>query len=149
MNVAEVFAVRPEGPLPIVVSGAVVSTVSERLAGVGSATPAASMARTSNVRAPSASAAVVCGDVHAAKAAVPTRHWNVEPVSLELNVNVGVLSFVSPVGPAGDRRVRRRGVDHEGPRGRRRRPGYCVLTARTENVYGPSASPVYGCAFSL
>ena len=41
------------GPESIVVSGAVVSTVKVRLAGVGSVLPAASMARTSKVWAPS------------------------------------------------------------------------------------------------
>ena len=38
--------------------------------------------------------------MQAANAAVaPTRHWNVEPGSVDVNVNVGVGSFVSPVGP--------------------------------------------------
>jgi hypothetical protein len=50
-----------------------------RLAGVGSAFPAASIARTSKVCAPAVSAAVVCGDVQDANAAVLTRHWNVNP----------------------------------------------------------------------
>ena len=53
MNVAEVLAVRPVGPPVIVVSGAVASTVKERAAGVASIAPAASIARTSNVFAPS------------------------------------------------------------------------------------------------
>jgi hypothetical protein len=43
-------------------------------------------------------AAVVCGELQAAKAAVSTRHWKLAPGSLE-NPNVGVESFVSPVGP--------------------------------------------------
>ena len=62
--------------------------------------PAASVARTSNVCEPSASAAVVNGDVQDAKAAASTRHSNVEPASVEVNVNVGVLSLVEPRGPA-------------------------------------------------
>ena len=45
----------PEGPESIWVSGALVSTVKVRLAGVGSGLPAVSTARTSKVWVPSAS----------------------------------------------------------------------------------------------
>ena len=79
--------------------GARVSTVIERLAGVASALPATSVARASKLCAPSASAAVVCGEVQAAKAAASTRHSNDDPAS-EANENVGVLSLVVPLGPA-------------------------------------------------
>ena len=34
-----------------------------------------------------------------AKAALSSEHWNVAEASLELNVNVGVASLVSPGGP--------------------------------------------------
>ena len=44
----------PVGPESIVVSGATVSTVKVRVAGVASTLPAASLARTSNVCAPCA-----------------------------------------------------------------------------------------------
>jgi hypothetical protein len=69
-----------------------------RLAGVASVFPAASVARTSNVCAPSVSAAVVCGDVQAANAPASTRHWELAPRSLE-NANVGAESLIGPCGP--------------------------------------------------
>ncbi len=147
---AEVLAVRPVGPPVIVVSGAVASTVKERAAGVGSIAPAASTARTSNVFAPSVWAAVVWGEVQATNPAeAPTRHWKVEPGSVDVNVNVGVASLVSPVGPpvivvfggpaslTTNVRVVTGGL------------GNSVLTARTEKVYGPSGRSVYGCALDL
>ena len=62
--------------------------------------PAASVARTSKVCEPSDSAVVVNGVVHDAKDPPSTRHWNVEPASVEVNENVGVLSLVVPDGPA-------------------------------------------------
>jgi hypothetical protein len=76
-----------------------VSTVKLREAGVASTFPAGSVARTSNVCAPSASAAVVWAEVQEAHAPASTRHSNVEPAWLEENVNVGVESFVGPDGP--------------------------------------------------
>ena len=51
---AVVVLIAPVGPVLIVVSGAAVSTVNVRVAGVASTLPAASRARTSNVCAPSA-----------------------------------------------------------------------------------------------
>ena len=91
----------PAGPPVIVVSGAAVSTVNVRDAGVGSVPFGPLTARTSNVCEPSVSAAVVNGVVQAANAAASTRHSNVTPPSFELNVNVGVLSLVDepPAGP--------------------------------------------------
>ena len=83
------------GPRSIVVCGAAVSTVSARLAGVGSALPASSLARTWNVCAPSSSTAVVCGDAQAVNAPASTAHSKVAPGSL-VNSKVGVESFVSP-----------------------------------------------------
>src|ERR687894_477697 len=97
-NEALVLVVVAGGAVVIVVCGAAVSTVIARLAGLVSVLPAASVARTSNVCAPSDNAPVVCGEVHAAKAAASTRHWKLAPASLE-NPNVGVESPVRPVGP--------------------------------------------------
>ena len=74
VNVGVLSLVAPAGPPVIVVSGAAVSIVNERLAGVGSTLPAASIACTSNVCAPSVSAAVVNGELHVVKASVSTRH---------------------------------------------------------------------------
>ncbi len=48
-NDGEVWLVVPVGPELIVVSGAAVSTVNARVAGVASTLPAASVARTENV----------------------------------------------------------------------------------------------------
>lgn len=75
------------------------STVNDRLAGEASWLPVGSVARTSNVCAPSASAAHVTGDAHANHVPASRRHWNVEPASFAENVNVGVESFVGPDGP--------------------------------------------------
>jgi hypothetical protein len=104
-NVGVLFLVSPEGPEVIVVCGGVVSggvtvsTVNERLAGVASVLPAVSIARTPKVCAPSPNSVVVCGELHEANAAPSTRHSNVEPALVEVNSNVGVLSFVVPEGP--------------------------------------------------
>jgi hypothetical protein len=68
-----------------VVSGGVVSggggivTVKARLAGLVSMLPAASVARTSKVCGPSASAAVVWGEEQTAKGWLSTRHSKVAP----------------------------------------------------------------------
>jgi hypothetical protein len=101
MNVKVGVAVftAPVGPLLIVVSGTVASTVKVRVAGVGSGAPVTSTARISKVCAPSASVAVVNGDAQAANAAPSTRHWNATPASSALNVNVGAARRVSPDGP--------------------------------------------------
>jgi hypothetical protein len=94
-----VWLVVPGGPEVIVVSGGVVSTVNERLAGDGSGFAAASIARTAKVCGPSVNALVVKGDVHDLNAAPSTLHSNVEPVSLEEKPNCGVGLVVSPLGP--------------------------------------------------
>ncbi len=98
-NVGVLSFVNPVGPLAIVVSGAVVSTVNVLLAGDGSTFPAASIARTSKLCEPSLNAAVVNGDPQVANAPESTRHSNRDPDSVDENENVGVLSFVNPVGP--------------------------------------------------
>ena len=95
---APVERVRTLGPESIVVSGAVASTENERVAGVPSTLPAASVAWTAKVCAPSPSAAVVCGDVQLANAPPSSAHSKLAPASLE-NVNVGVSSPVAPAGP--------------------------------------------------
>ena len=102
-NVGVLSPVVPLGPAVIVVSGAVVSdvsTVKDRLAGVGSVRPTPSVARTSKTCAPSDRAPVVNGELQDANAAASTRHSNVEPASVAVNVNVGVPSPVVPLGPA-------------------------------------------------
>ena len=53
-NTADRTVVEPAGPVVIDVSGAIVSTVKERVAG-DATTPAGSVARTQNVYTPSAS----------------------------------------------------------------------------------------------
>ena len=102
-NVGVESLVVPVGPAVMVVSGGVVSevsTVNARLAGVASVLPAASVARTSKVCAPRLNAPVVNGDVHGANAAASTRHSNVEPASVAVNEKLGVVSLVTPLGPA-------------------------------------------------
>ncbi len=78
-NVGVASLVGPEGPLSIVVFGAAVSTVKLREAGVASTFPARSVARTSNVCAPSASDPVVSGVEHEPHAPPSTRHSKLEP----------------------------------------------------------------------
>ena len=77
-----------------VVFGVVVSITNVCEAGVGSGFPAASVAVTVNVCVPSLSVAVVNGDVQAAAVPVSTLQEKVERPSLEVNVNVGVLSLL-------------------------------------------------------
>src|SRR5947207_1256593 len=86
------------GAEPIVVFGAVRSTVHVRLAGVASVLPAGSVARTSKVWLPSPSAPVVSGLVQELQLPPSTRHSNVEPGSLPLKLNDGVVSFDGSAG---------------------------------------------------
>ena len=81
----------PEGPESIAVTGATVSTVNERLAGVESTFWAGSVARTSKAWGPSDSAAGVwlVKPEQAAKAAASIRHWKVAPPSSEEKPKVG------------------------------------------------------------
>src|SRR6266496_4973811 len=84
-------------------SGAAVSTVKSREAGVGSVLPAASVARTRKVWAPSARAlAGVCvspGPEQAPNGSESKRHSKLDPGSVEENPKVGVESLVAPEGP--------------------------------------------------
>src|SRR4029079_289416 len=68
-------------------------------AGVPSVLPAVSVARTSKVWLPSASAAVVCGLVQGVQLPPSMRHSKVAPASPELNAKVGVASLSSAGGP--------------------------------------------------
>src|SRR5262249_13222657 len=97
---ALVVATVPLGAASIVVSGGVVSTVHERVAGVGSLLPAASVAVTVKGCAPAARPVSCLGDVHDVGAALSSWHVNVDPVSVEVKLNDAVDAFVSPVGPA-------------------------------------------------
>jgi hypothetical protein len=81
-------------------AGSWVSTRKALSAGLESWLPAASVARTSNVRWPSPIGAVVWGDVQSANTCAPTRHSKLAPAGSSVeNVNVGVSSFVGPSGP--------------------------------------------------
>src|SRR3954469_24910904 len=134
------------------VVGAVIATVGGPrsidhvwLSGVASLFPAASVARTSKVWLPSASAAVVCGLVQALQLPPSTRHSNVEPASDEWNVNAGVAVLSSAGGAesivvSGAVRsivhVSVAGVASVFPAG---------SVARTSKVWLPSASAAGGC----
>ena len=109
-NVAPVsVAVNAKLALPLVVvaggadeisvSGATVSTVNARVAGVPSPFPAASVAQTENVCGPSASDGAVTGEEQVANSAPSSAHAKVELLSLEMNANVAVGSPVAPLGP--------------------------------------------------
>jgi hypothetical protein len=75
------------------------STLKEREAGERSVFPAGSIARTWKVWEPSASCAVVCGELQAANDPESTRHWKSEPASEEEKAKVGVGSLIVPLGP--------------------------------------------------
>ena len=90
----DAVALGPAGPELNVTVGALVLTVNVCAAGVASVLPAASVARTWKVCEPSARAAVVRGDVHAANAAASTLHSNVDPASVAPKAKVGVVSLV-------------------------------------------------------
>ena len=74
------------------------STVQLRVAGVGSVFPAASVARTSKTCAPSESSVYVAGEEQPAKVPAPSRHSNVEPVSLEVKLKAAEVEFVGSAG---------------------------------------------------
>ena len=81
-----------DGLEPIVVFGAVRSTVQVWLAGVASVLPAASVARTSKVWLPAVSAgATVSGLVHDVQLPASMRHSKLEPGSVELKLKLGVV----------------------------------------------------------
>src|SRR5688572_13653971 len=61
--------------------------------------PAASIARTWNECWPTARFVSVAGDVQAANAARSSEHWNVVPVSGDVNWNVAVVLVVVASGP--------------------------------------------------
>ena len=151
VNVALVLAVGPVGPLPIVVSGAVVSTVNERAAGRGvDGAGGVDRAHLERVRALGLGRDRVGRGAGREPAAAPTRHWKVEPGSVDVNVKVGVGSFVSPVGPpvivvfGGPRRV-----DHERARRHRRVGELGADGAHRERVRpvrrGPSTAARWTC----
>ena len=103
-NDGDALLVVPVGPAVIVVSGATVSTVNARDAGVGSTLPTASIARTKNVYAPLAVVVYACGDVHVgvralAGAACPGGTGNVEPTSVPENRNDCAVVLTVPDGP--------------------------------------------------
>jgi hypothetical protein len=89
----------PLGPLEIAVSGAIVSTVQLRVAGVGSALPTASAARTEKVCGPSARPEYDFGDVHAAHAPASSLHSKPAPDSGDENANDAELDATVPAGP--------------------------------------------------
>ena len=71
-----------------------------RLSGVASGLPAASMARTSKVCAPSASPLYALGLEHEAQDPASRRHWRLEPASEELKEKLALLELIVPDGPA-------------------------------------------------
>ena len=83
-----------DGLLPMLVFGAVRSTVQLLVAGVPSVLPAASVARTAKVWLPSARAGEsVSGLEHEVQLPPSTRHSKLEPDSEELKEKLGVLLF--------------------------------------------------------
>ena len=85
-NEAEADPTVPLGPLAMVVSGVVPSTVQVHVAGDGSTTPAASRARARKVCEPSVSALYETGLVHALKGAPSRLHSKVAPERFDASV---------------------------------------------------------------
>src|SRR4051794_14640112 len=85
--------------------GAGPTTLNDREAGVSSALPRASTARTKNVYAPSASGPTTCGEPH--DCSLPevapgpsSRQRKPAPASSDVNANDGVVESVGPLGPS-------------------------------------------------
>src|ERR687885_930784 len=82
---------RLTGPGGVVSGVAGAAIAHERVAGVGSAFPAASIARTANVCAPAASPPYVFGALQASKAAPSRAHSKREPASVAAKTKVAVV----------------------------------------------------------
>jgi hypothetical protein len=93
---ARTDATVPEGPLVIVVFGAVRSMVQVFTAGVPSTLPALSIARTRNVCEPALSAEYGLGEVHATQLPLSSWHWKVLPVSLAMKEKLAVVDLTLP-----------------------------------------------------
>ncbi len=105
------------GPPVIVTFGTERSITNAKLA-IAPTLPSASVACTSNVCEPAGSAAVVNGDGQLlANWALSTRQRNVEPLSLALYANVGVVSLPGVLGVAVNVVVGAGRVDREAARG--------------------------------
>ena len=89
--------VGPEGPVVIATRGSSVSTVKLRVSVFW--LPAVSLTRTVNVCEPSGRALELNGDVQAANAAASTWQAMVDGAPVVVNVKMGVLTFVGPLGP--------------------------------------------------
>src|SRR6266508_4429920 len=81
-------------------AGSFVSRCHVHVSGVASVLPAGSVARTSKVCRLSVRPLTLCGLVHGANEPPSIRHSKVEPVSDELNVNVGVAALDGSAGLA-------------------------------------------------
>src|SRR5690348_3390401 len=101
MNAALVAATVPVGPLVIIVSGGVRSTVHVRVAGDGSAVPTLLRTRTWNVCWASVRLLNVAGELHGRNTGESSVHSNVAPGPAfgESNVNVAVWLALAPIGP--------------------------------------------------
>jgi hypothetical protein len=78
VTVPERLETSPVGPPVIVTTGAVVSTVHDQVAGLGSVLPTESVARTAKVCAPTATVKDV-PETQERKAAPSREHWKVDP----------------------------------------------------------------------
>jgi hypothetical protein len=100
LKLADVELVGFNGLAVIDVSGGAVSIVHVLLAGVGSTFPAGSVALTWNVWPPAASPVYGLGLVQPANAAPSRLHWNVEPVSLDEKLKLGLVELLGFAGLA-------------------------------------------------
>jgi hypothetical protein len=132
------------GAAVTVVSGAAVSTVQVKVAGLASVLPAGSVARTLKVCEPSARPVYGCGLVQAEKPPPSSWQAKVEPGSLEVKSNAALAEAVSAGGfevivvfgaTASTVHVWTAGVASTLPAG---------SIARTRNVWEPLVRPLYG-----
>ncbi len=99
-NAASRSRTSPEGPLATTGAGGTRSTVQRNSAGLGSALPAASSARTRSTWSPSVRPDNVVGDVQGAHEPASSRHSKRAPASGLENDSVAVVAFVMAGGPA-------------------------------------------------
>ena len=97
-KLAEPLLLTAGGVDPIVVFGGTVSTVQPLLA-VAPVLPAASVARTAKVWAPSGSPGYEAGLVHAENTPPSRWHWKLRPCSLSANTKLALVRLVGFAGP--------------------------------------------------
>ncbi|MFP5452314.1 MAG: hypothetical protein ACLGG9_11295 [Thermoleophilia bacterium] len=98
LTAVEVVLITAAGACVIVVCGAVRSTVNDTEAGLASVLPAASVARTSNVCAPSLRPVNCTGETQGANDAPSRRHSKVDPASDDAKLTLVEIVLITAAG---------------------------------------------------